>query len=56
MITIASDTHLRTSTMSVLDDNGIKLIRSKLDNNPDEILEFVQQFPRPRQFALGDLL
>lgn len=52
MITIASDSHLRTSTLSVLNAQGKKLARRKLDNEPEVLLEFIHQFPRPRQFAM----
>lgn len=52
MITIGSDCHLRTSTMSVLDNNGQKLMRTKLDNDPDVLVNFVRQFPGPKQFSM----
>ena len=52
MITIGSDVHLRTSTMTVLDHDGTKLMRKKLNNDPGELLEFVRQFESPKQFSM----
>lgn len=52
MITIGSDCHLKTSTMSVLDDSGNKLIRKKLDNDPQILVDFIRQFSHPRQFSM----
>lgn len=52
MVTIGSDCHLKTSTMTVLDNNGEKIMRSKLDNDPEVILKFVRQFSHPKQFAI----
>jgi transposase len=52
MITIGSDCHLKTSTMSVFNDKGIKVMRSKLNNDPPILLEFIRQFPGQKQFAM----
>lgn len=52
MITIGSDTHLKTSTMTVLNHDGKKLMHKKLNNDPQELLNFVRQFPRPKQFSV----
>lgn len=51
MITIASDSHLKTSTFSVV-EKGQKIMRQKLNNDPEEILKFIHQFPGEKQFAL----
>lgn len=52
MITIGCDAHLKTSTMTVLNHDGKKVMSTKLDNEPYTILNFVRQFPGPRQFAI----
>ncbi len=52
MITIGSDTHLKTSTMSVLNHDGKELMHKKLNNEPQELLDFVRQFPGPKQFSM----
>lgn len=52
MITIGADVHLKTTTMTVINHDGTKLIRRKLNNDPDELLEFVREFPGPKQFAM----
>ena len=52
MVTIGSDIHLKTSTMTVLDSNGQKIMQTKLDNHPDILREFVEQFSGPKQFAM----
>ena len=51
MITIGSDTHLKTSTFSVVED-GQKIMRQKLNNDPEELLNFIHQFPEEKQFAM----
>jgi len=38
--------------MSVLDENGEKIMRTRLPNEPNRILNFIRQFPRPKQFAM----
>ena len=52
MITISSDVHLRTSTMTALDHDGTKIMRKKLPNSPEELLGFVRQFDGPKQFSM----
>ena len=52
MVTIGHDAHLKTSTMTVLDDNGKKIMRRKIDNDPDKLLAFIRQFPGEKQLAL----
>ncbi len=52
MITIGSDTHLKSSTMTVLDHQGKKLMTKTVNNHPQELLNFVRQFPDPKQFAM----
>ena len=52
MITIGSDTHLKTSSMTVLNHDGKKLMHKKLNNEPEELLDFVRQFPGPKQFSM----
>lgn len=52
MITIGCDGHLKTSTMTVLNHDGKKIMSTKLDNDPNELLEFVRQFESPKQFAI----
>lgn len=51
MITISNDAHLKTSTITVL-DNGQKLMRKKLYNDPNEILAFIRQFPSKKQYSM----
>jgi transposase len=52
MITIGSDTHLKTSRMTVLNHDGKKLMSKTINNHPEELLEFVRQFPGPKQFSI----
>lgn len=52
MITIGTDFHKRTSTYQVRDENGKQLKRSKLENRPELIVEFLQQFPGPKRLAM----
>ena len=52
MITIGCDAHLKTSTMTVLNHDGKKLMSTKLENEPKALLEFVRQFSGPKQFAI----
>lgn len=52
MITIGADVHLKTTTMTVLNHDGVKITRRKLNNDPDELLEFVRKFSGPKQFAM----
>lgn len=52
MITIGADVHLKTTTMTVLNHDGVKITRRKLNNDPDELLEFVRGFSGPKQFAM----
>ena len=52
MITIGADYHLKSTTMTVLKNNGTLMMRKKIDNNPDELLEFIRNCPHPNQFAM----
>ena len=52
MITIASDTHLKTSTLSVLNNDGKKIMQSKINNEPEKIVKFIRQFKGPKQFSM----
>lgn len=52
MITIGSDVHLKSSTMTVIDHNGRRLAHKKIENKPEELLAFVRQFGGPKQFAM----
>jgi len=52
MITIGADVHLKTTTMTVINHDGTKITRRKINNDPDELVEFVRQFPGPKQFAM----
>jgi len=52
MVTIGHDAHLKTSTMTVLDSNGKKLMRKKIDNDPEKLLAFIRQFPGEKQLAI----
>lgn len=52
MITIGCDAHLKTSTMTVLNHDGKKIMGTKLDNEPNTILSFVRQLPGPKEFAI----
>jgi transposase len=38
--------------MTVLDDNGKKLTRKKLDNDPLTLLSFIRQYPGPKRLAI----
>ena len=52
MITIGTDFHKRTSTYNVRDENGKQLQRKKLENRPELITEFLEQFPGPKRLAM----
>ena len=52
VVTIGHDAHLKTSTLTVLDSNGKKIMRKKLNNDPDKLLAFVRQFPGEKQLAI----
>lgn len=52
MITFGADVHLKTSTITALDDSGEKLVRKRLSNDPDELLTFIRQFHGPKQFSM----
>jgi transposase len=52
MVTIGHDAHLKTSTMTVLDHDGKKLFRKKLNNDPQELLSFLRGIPGPKQLAM----
>jgi len=52
MYTIGGDIHLRTSTFCVLDAQGNKVARKKLENDPDDILAFIRDVPSPKQVSV----
>jgi transposase len=52
MITIGVDFHKRTSTYHVLNEQGQKIRRCKLDNNRDSIRNFIQSVDGPKQLAM----
>lgn len=52
MITIGVDFHKRTSTYNVRNQDGKQLKRSKLENRPELIVDFLQQFPGPKRLAM----
>jgi len=52
MYTIGGDIHLKTSTFCVLDAQGNKVARKKLENDPDGILGFIRSFPGPKQVSV----
>ena len=52
MVTIGVDFHKKTSSYYVLDETGQKLKSSKLENTHDNIRNFIQGLPGPRQLAL----
>lgn len=52
MVTIGQDAHLKTSTMTVLDEDGNKLRRKRLNNDPEELLSFIRGIPGPRRLAM----
>jgi transposase len=51
MVTIGTDVHLKTSTFSVV-ENGQRIAKKRLNNDPDDILKFVRQFPGPKRYAM----
>lgn len=52
MVTIGQDAHLKTSTMTVLNHNGQKIARKRIENDPECLLSFVRQFSGPKRIAL----
>lgn len=52
MITIGVDFHKRTSTYNVRDEQGKQLKRSKLENRPELITGFLQEFHGPKRLAM----
>ena len=52
MITIGVDFHKRTSSYYVMDEQGQKLASCKLENTRENIRNFVDQFPGPKQLAM----
>lgn len=52
MITIGCDIHLKTTTMTVLDNNGKKIKRKRLENHPDKLRDFIHQFPGEKQLSV----
>lgn len=51
MITISADVHLKTSTFSVIKDDR-KVMNKKVNNEPQEILNIIEQFPGTKQFSM----
>lgn len=52
MITIGVDFHKRTSTFHVLNEQGQKVRRCKLNNNRDNIRNFIQSINGPKQLGM----
>jgi transposase len=52
MVTIGCDVHLKTTTMTVLDHDGKKLARKRLENSPGQLLGFVRRFHGDKQLAM----
>jgi len=52
MITIGIDFHKRTSTYHVLNEQGQKIRRCKLDNNRDNIRNFIGSIDGPKQLGM----
>ena len=53
MITIGVDFSKRSSVYSVLDENGQRIKRSKVENNPELIDRFFEELPKePKQLAM----
>lgn len=50
-ITIGADIHLKTTTVTVL-DRGKKIMTTKLDNDPQILRSFVNQFTDKKQFSV----
>ena len=52
MITICVDFHKRTSSYCVLDDNGKRIKRCKMENRPELIEQFLESIPGPKKLAM----
>jgi len=52
MLTIGVDFHKRTSSYHVLDATGQKLKSCKMENTRDNIRNFIQSLPGPKQLAM----
>ncbi len=52
MITIGCDIHLKTTTMTVLNGQGKKIMKKRLENHPEKLSEFVAGFEGPKQMAV----
>ena len=52
MITIGVDFHKKTSSYHVLDRTGQKLKSCKMENTHDNIRDFIQSLPGPKQLAM----
>lgn len=52
MITIGVDFHKRTSSYSVLNEQGQLIKRCKMENTREQIQEFVKSIPGPKQLAM----
>lgn len=52
MYTIGGDIHLKTSTFCVLDEQGNRIARKKLENDPNNVIEFIRNIPGPKQVSV----
>ena len=52
MVTIAADVHLKTTTFSVRNNDGERIVRQKVMNERDVLLNFIRQFPEEKQFSM----
>lgn len=52
MITIGVDFHKRTSVYHILNEQGQKIKRCKLENNAENIQNFIQSIQGPKQLAM----
>lgn len=52
MVTIGVDFHKRTSTYSVLNEQGQKVMNKKVVNSADNIRGFISSFPEPKTIAM----
>ena len=52
MVTIGADVHLKTTTFSVRNAEGERIVRQKVMNERDILLNFVRQFPDEKQFSM----
>lgn len=52
MITVGVDFHKRTSSYCVLDENGKRMKRCKMENRPELIEQFLNSVPGPKKLAM----